>query len=303
MDHDDPLDFEDDTMEALTLHEHTAREEILEWRGKEAGPLQSVLSALQEKTGAAVKWATPPVARDTVQSAIQGGLEMMQDASRWTFRTSKVLQKAREEGLEAGQVADLAEAPLSALDKISKSYHAPNKLLAAGEGGVCGAGGAGAAAADLPLLFGITFRGVQQVGTCYGFDMTDPDVKPAVLGLFNLGAGASSAAKARTLVDLHVAAEAFAKRWTYQKVAERTATGTAAKTLKQMTQRLPKRIAHKVTKQKIAQSLPIVGAAIGAGFNYQFVSNTLRAARMAFRTLYLSRKYRGGPDAPALPAG
>lgn len=165
MDHADPLDFDNGTMEALTPHEHTARDEILEWRGEEAGPLRSVLNALQEKAGTA-KWATPPVAQRTVRSAIEGGLEMVQDASRWTFRTSAVLKKARAEGLEVDQVTDLAAAPLSDLDALSKSYHMPNKLLAAGEGGACGAGGLGAAAADLPLLFGVAFRGVQQVGTC-----------------------------------------------------------------------------------------------------------------------------------------
>jgi len=38
-----------------------------------------------------------------------------------------------------------------------------------------------------------------------------------------------------------------ARRWTYQKVATRTGTGAVAQTLKQMTRRLPKRIAHKIT--------------------------------------------------------
>ncbi|WP_263835147.1 EcsC family protein [Salinibacter sp.] len=318
MDHADPLDFDDATMEVLTPHEHAAREEVLEWRGEEAGPLQSALSAAEEKAGAAMKWATPPVAQKTVQSAIEGGLEMVQDASRQTFRASKVLEKARAKGIKAegteaeaaeakgeeeiSEVGDLAHAPLSALDQLSGTYHMPNKLLAAGEGGICGAGGIEGAAADLPLLFGIAFRGVQQVGTCYGFDMDDPDVKPAVLGLFSLGAGASSAAKARMLGDLHVAAEAFARGWTYKKAAERTMSGTAARVLKKMTRRLPRRIARKVTKQKLAQSLPAIGAAIGAGFNYRFVGNTLRAARMAFRSLYLSRKYRGGLRPPPASA-
>jgi len=299
----DPLDFNADTLDALTSHERTARSEVLDWRSTDETGLLSVLNTLQEQAGTALNWVTPPVAQQTVRQALDGGLEMVQDASRFTFRTTAVLKKARSEGLEAEHVEDLADAPLSALDRISKTYHLPNKLLAAGEGSACGAAGIGGAAADLPLLFGVAFRGVQQVGTCYGFDMEDPDVRPAVLGIFNLGAGASSAAKARVLVDLHVAAEAFAKQWTYQKVAKQTATGTVAQTLKQMTRRLPRRIARKITKQKLAQALPAVGAAVGGAFNYRFVSRTLTAARMAFRSLYLTRKYRNdGPSAAALPA-
>jgi hypothetical protein len=298
MHENDPLDFDDETLGALTSHEREARSEVLEWRDSGGGPLQSALSAVQDKAGSALQWATPRVAQETVRDAIEGGLEMVQDASRLTFRASSVLKEAQKDDIEADEVSDLADAPLSALDALSARYHMPNKLLAAGEGGVCGAGGVGAAAADLPLLFGVAFRGVQQVGTCYGFDMDDPDVRPAVLGIFNVGAGAGSAAKARFLVDIHVAAEAFAKRWTYQQVAERTATGTAAQTLKRMTRRLPQRIAHKVTKQKLAQALPLIGAAVGGTFNYQFVGRTLTAARMAFRSLYLRRKYGRGP-APA----
>lgn len=299
----DPLDFDDETLGALTPHERTARSEVRAWRRDDGGALQAALRAVQDKAGSALQWATPTVAQETVRNAIEGGLEMVQDASRFTFRTSSVLKKARKEQIDANEVSDLADVSLSALDALSARYHMPNKLLAAGEGGVCGAGGIGAAAADLPLLLGVAFRGVQQVGTCYGFDMEDPDVRPAVLGIFNVGAGASSAAKARFLVDIHVAAEAFAKRWTYQQVAERTATGTAAQTLKRMTRRLPQRIAHKVTKQKLAQALPLIGAAVGGTFNYRFVSRTLTAARMTFRSLYLTRKYRDdGPSATALPA-
>ncbi|MCS4099920.1 EcsC family protein [Salinibacter ruber] len=294
MSRNDPLDFDDETLAVLTSHEREARSEVLEWRGEDGGPLQSMLRAVQEKAGSVLKWATPAVAQDTVQDAVKGGLEMVQDASGYTFRASSVLEKARGQDISADEVSDLAGAPLSALDCLSARYHMPNKLLAAAEGGACGAGGLSGAAADLPLLFGISFRGVQQVGTCYGFDMDDPDVRPAVLGVFNVGAGAGSTAKARFLADIHIAAEAFAKRWTYEKAAERTATGAAARTLKQMTRRLPRKIARKVTKQKLAQALPAIGAAIGGTFNYRFVSRTLTAARMTFRSLYLSRKYGGG---------
>jgi hypothetical protein len=118
---------------------------------------------------------------------------------------------------------------------------------------------------------------------------------PAVLGIFNVGAGASSAAKARLLVDIHVAAQAFAKRWTYQKVAERTATGTGRPHLEAPSASPAQQIARKVTKQKLAQALPVVGAAVGDAFNYRFVSHTLTAARMVFRSLYLRRKYGDGP--------
>lgn len=299
----DPLDFDDETLAQLTDHEREARDNIVEWRSTGDGALASAVEALQSSVGTALTRITPEDVRTTVATAVEGGLGMVQDGARFTFRVDSVLETARSEGLSADRVADLQGAALKDLDRVARSYHAPNKYLAALEGGACGLGGPGAAAADLPLLFGIACRGVQQVGTCYGFDMDDPDVRPIVLSVFNVGAGASGAAKARFLIDLHVAAEAFAKRWTYRKVAERTVSGGAAQALKQMTRRLPQKIARKVTKQKLAQALPVVGAAVGATFNYAFLDRTLTAARRAFQALYLSGKYGPGspPDAGAAP--
>jgi hypothetical protein len=64
--------------------------------------------------------------------------------------------------------------------------------------------------------------------------------------------------------------------------------------LENRTKHLPKDIASNVTKRKLAQSLPLVGAAVGAGFNYWFMSNTTRGSYMIFREMYLTRKYGDG---------
>jgi len=225
---------------------------------------------------------------------------MLRDGSRLTIRREALLEEAQSRGLPGDTVVDLADAPLEDLDNLASTCFRANKALAAVEGGACGFGGPESTAADLPLLFGLSCRAIQQVGTCYGFDMDDPDTTPVVLNTLNVGAGASSSAKAAFLLDLHVVAEAFAKRWTYKKVATRTFTGTGTQLLKQTTRRLPKKIAHKVTKAKLAQSLPLVGVVVGAGFNYWFLQGVLQSARMGFRTLYLSRKY-GGPDSGPPP--
>ena len=297
----DPLDFDDETLDCLTGYEREARADIIEWRSADDDVLSSAVEAVQSSVGSAFTKITPEDVRMTLETAIEGGLGMVQDGARFTFRVGSVLEAAQSEGLRADQVTDLRGEALEDLNRLAQSYHTPNKYLAALEGRVCGLGGPGTAAADLPLLFGIACRAVQQVGTCYGFNMDAPDVRPVVLSVFNVGAGASSAAKARFLLDLHVAAEAFAKRWTYQKVAERTVSGGAAQALKQMTRRLPQKIARKVTKQKLAQALPVLGAAVGATFNYAFLNKTLTAARRAFQTLYLTGKYGPGspPDAGA----
>jgi hypothetical protein len=152
-------------------------------------------------------------------------------------------------------------------------------------------GGSALIAVDVPALFMVSFRGIQQIGASYGFDMQDPAMFPVIMRVFSAGSAVSTPAKTAALLDLHVAAAAFSKNWTYAKVADRTATGAAAIALKEATRHLPKEIANRITKRKLAQTIPVVGAAIGAGFNYWFVSTTLHSAYMSFRYMYLARKY------------
>lgn len=121
--------------------------------------------------------------------------------------------------------------------------------------------------------------------------MEDPDMFPVVMNVFNVGTAASATAKAAALADMRVAAMALAKNWTYKKVAQRTQTGILVGILKDRTKHLPKDIANNVTKRKLAQTIPLVGAAVGAGFNYWFMSNATRGAYMGFRHMYLVRKY------------
>ena len=189
-----------------------------------------------------------------------------------------------------------ADHDLEKLDRIARGYFGTNKVAAALEGAGCGLGGMALIAADIPLLFGIAFRAVQQIGSCYGFDMEDPEMTPVVMSVFNVGSTASSTAKTAALMDMQVAAVAFGKNWTYGRVAESTATGAVAVLLKERTKHLPKDIAHNITKRKLAQAIPLVGAAVGEGFNYWFLSNTIRVAYMAFREMYLARKYGGDGD-------
>lgn len=54
---------------------------------------------------------------------------------------------------------------------------------------------------------------------------------------------------------------------------------------------MPQEIAKSITKKKLAQMIPFVGAAVGAGFNYWFIGQTSRTAYMLFREMYLVRKY------------
>ena len=275
----------------MTPYEQKVRKEIEDWKRKKDGLLTKALGLAGKPIDFIYEKVVPGSVQKTVGKAIYGFIEMLKDAAYWTYPDKDIVKESRKIGIEINDHRQLREYDLEKLDQIARRYFNSNKIIGALEGGGCGLGGLALIAADIPLLFTVSFRAVQQIGSSYGFDMEDPDMLPVIMSIFNAGASASEAAKAAALADMRVAAVAFSKNWTYKKVAERTQTGVVTQLLKERTKRLPKDIANNITKRKLAQVIPLAGAAIGAGFNYWFLSNTVRASYMVFRDMHLNMKY------------
>ena len=277
-------------MEQFTSYERRVRDEIDKWQCGKDGILTRALNFI----GKPIEWTfdnvIPAAVKEALNKAVMGFMEMLKDASYWTYSKQGIIEKARTMGVEVNDYRELGNHDLEILDRLARSYFLSNKIFAALEGAGCGLGGLFLIAVDIPALFGVSFRAIQQIGSCYGFDMEDPDLLPVVMSVFNAGSAATSAAKATALADMRVAAIALGKNWTYKKVAERTQTGIIVNLLKERTKQLPQQIASNVTKRKLSQAIPIFGSAIGAGFNYWFMSNTANSAYMIFREMYLTRK-------------
>lgn len=292
-------------MAGLSDYERSALAEIEAWRSAPEGPFSRALSTVAAT--APVKWllehtpSVPETITRPVANAVQGFLELLKDGAYWTYADNTILARALEQGLQVKSLPELANQPLEGLDHLARSFFAENKVIAALEGGGTGLGGFVLIAADIPALFTVAFRTIQQIGASYGFDMRDPNMAPVVLGIIGVASGAEEAAKIAALTDMQVTAKMFAKNWTYKKVAERTMAGGPAQALKQIAERLPREISKSITKRKLAQAIPLAGAAVGAGFNYWFIASTARTAYMTFRELYLTRKQARLGDGEAGP--
>lgn len=282
----------------LTPYEKGVRAEIERWQDEKDGVLTKALGVADRP----VEWAygrIPDAGRRNLERAILGVIEMLRDASRWTYPDSGIVREARRSGIGVADYRELSRHDIEDLDGIARRYFGSNKIVAALEGAGCGLGGVALLAADVPALFAISFRAIQQIGSSYGFDMEDPDMLPVVMSVFSVGTTASNTAKRVALRDMRTAAVALGRNLTYREVAKATRTGVVVGLLKENTKHLPKTIATNITKRKLAQAIPFVGVAIGVGFNYWFVSNTTRAAYMIFREMHLTRKYGEIPE----PAG
>jgi len=290
----------------LTDYEKQARREIERWQQGEplAGSLADALSGgieglprtlsglfrqasdlVMRPVDALVERTVPPDVVDRLSDAIAEALGRLNEASAWTFEEEDVLEKARARGLEATGLGDLRDLPLEELDPLARGFFSQNTLLAAVEGGGTSLGGPLFIAADLPLLFTINFRLIQQVGGAYGFPLRAPEFRPLVVAIFNAAASSSAEAKHAALRELSVAAAAFAHETDYR---GRRADGT----FRDQNRHVPRELAKNLAARKVGQLIPIAGAAVGAGVNYWFTEQTATTSYMLFRSLYLERKER-----------
>lgn len=268
----------------LSTYEKNVQREIEEWQRGEASVLMQAFNWAMKPMDWVVERVVPPEAVDRASDAVEQFLSILNDASEWTYDASDTLAEARKAGLSIEKIEDLRDQPLEQLDPLARGHFTQNAVLAAIEGGGTGLGGAVLIAADIPLLFTINFRLIQQIGACYGYPMRGPQYRPLVLAIYNVAASGGREAKGTALREISVAAAAFANNLAYK--------GRVTGTFQEQNRHLPREIAKNIVGRKLGQAIPIAGAAVGAGINYWFTSETAKTAYMLFRALYLERKER-----------
>lgn len=268
----------------LSDPEKAIRRDIEAWQHADASVLTQAMNWAMSPIDWAVDRVAPPEVIDRVTEKIHQFLSTLNDASEWTYEPNDIIKAAQKRGLPAETVGDLRSQPIDDLDALARSRFRQNTLLAALEGGGAGMGGAVLIAADVPLLFTINLRLIQQIGASYGFPMRGPQFRPLVLSIFNVAASGGREARNEALREVSVAAASFANRREYK--------GRISGTFRDQNRHLPREIAKTLVGRKLGQTVPLAGAAIGAGVNYWFTQETAEAAFMCFRAMYLDWKER-----------
>jgi uncharacterized protein (DUF697 family) len=268
----------------LSDSEKAIRRDVEAWQHADASVLTQAMNWAMSPIDWAVERVAPPAVIDRVTDNIHQFLSALNDASEWTYESNDILAVAQKQGLPVDTVTDLRSQPIDDLDALARSRFRQNTLLAALEGGGTGLGGAVLIAADVPLLFTINLRLIQQIGASYGFPMRGPRFRPLVLSIFNIAASGGREARNEALREVSVAAAAFANNLEYK--------GRISGTFRDQNRHLPREIAKALVGRKIGQTIPLAGAAIGAGVNYWFTQETAEAAFMCFRAMYLDWKER-----------
>ncbi len=267
----------------LTEYEKNVRREVDQWQRADTSLVMQAVNLAMKPVDMLVERISPQVI-DQAGDAVQSFLSMLNDASHWTYDAQETISAAKRRNIDVSSISELRSQPLELLDPLARSYFTENALMAAVEGGGTGLGGALLIVADVPLLFTINFRLIQQIAAAYGFVLREPSNRPLVLAVFNVAASDSRDARADALREISVAAAAFASGQEYK--------GRISGTFRDQNRHIPREIAKNLVGRKIGQLIPLAGAAVGAGVNYWFTSQTAEAAYMLFRALFVECKER-----------
>lgn len=145
----------------------------------------------------------------------------------------------------------------------------------AAEGGITGAGGFLMSMADFPILIGIKIKMLFEIAALYGFDVKDYRERLYILHIFQLAfsskVGTQNVYKQmqnwdQKLIVLPESADQF--DW----------------------QTFQQEYRDYIDLAKMAQLLPVVGAAVGAVANYQLIQKLGKTAMMGYRIRVLSQQ-------------
>ena len=138
----------------------------------------------------------------------------------------------------------------------------------AAEGGITGAGGFLMSMADFPVLIGIKMKMLFEIAALYGFDVKDYKERLYILYIFQL---AFSSQHGRTKVFMHM------ENWEQKlHILPENSENFDWKTFQQ-------EYRDYIDLAKMAQLLPVVGAAVGAVANYQLIKKLGKTAMQAYR--------------------
>lgn len=259
----------------LTNYERNQVEAIRDWKADEP----SVVSKAFGVALSPVAWIVNKV---IPVSAIQGALDLSSSAASWLTDTKDVL---RDAGVSS--VADLRKHDLEVSDCLADEVHNWAIGLATVEGGATGATGVFGMALDIPAIVVLALRTIHKVGVCYGFEVKTKQDREFVLGILAVSGANEMGEKLAALGTLR-AVEVSVMKQTWKHLGQVAATQKMGREAGIMgIKALARQLGINLTKRKALQSIPVIGAVVGASVNGWYIKEVGWAARRAFQERWL----------------
>lgn len=216
---------------------------------------------------------------DTLIRFFEGSLHVWEKMAK----PDSIFRYYQKLGVNVQQIKDIHALPLQTVQQVSQHYRHKGEWLSAAEGAATGMGGFMLIAVDAVALIALQLRTIQQIGYCYGFDMSSAEEKMFAARLL-VEAYQHPSSKDRKAVLMQM-------KWAAQLL-------NGASPLKILHKRLfangiskaAEVIGLKLGTRKAAQLVPFIGAAVGGYLNKRVMRDIAEIADDVYRERFLSRQ-------------
>jgi EcsC protein family len=266
-----------------------AKQEIYQWEHEGPSWLAQVGDFILWPATKAADLLIPDGVQDAVGKAIETFLIGISNLSDLTFDQADVRQRVATERATFGRSRGMWS-KLAAADRAAQHYWNWNLSYAVAEGAGAGAGGLPGLAADIPALFTLVIRLIQQVSVCYGYDPTKPEERDYVIHILRTGSAGDIKTKLEALMFLKQLETILLKVSWKKMTADLAAKQISQLSLLAAVRQFAKSLGINLTKRKALQMVPIIGAIVGASFNGIYANDIGRTAYMSYRRRWIAER-------------
>jgi hypothetical protein len=156
-------------------------------------------------------------------------------------------------------------------------------LSSAVTGGTSMTVAASAVVADVTAVMVGMGRIVALVAAHYGYDVREPDEQAFASGVIAYSAAGDSAEKAAALASLSRLTQQMMRRTSWRHLKPEQADNVI--------QQVSVALGFRMAKHKLAQAVPVLGAAVNGGLNARIAHTTFERAQQAYRLRFLTEKH------------
>ncbi|MCF5165473.1 EcsC family protein [Pseudomonas congelans] len=269
----------------LSKYEQNALKEVHNWKEPEVGWFGQALRVINQPLDKAgdLLFNAPGVG-PAIRGAIEGLTSVCHDAAQWSVRPEAIFEEFRGDGHSTIKThKDILDLDLEQIDKVVGFLGAKYKGIALVEGAGSGVVGLPGLAIDIPALITLNLRAIGEYAAYYGFDTSRQEERLFAFNVLGLASSPTDGSKALAMAQLIKISQDVAKKATWQELEKNAFV--------KIIQEIAKALGIRLTKAKLAQAIPAIGAAVGGGFNAYFTMKVCDAAYYLYRERFLAEKY------------
>ncbi len=219
-----------------------------------------------------------------LQGVISALTGICNDMAQLSVRPQAIFEEFRHDGCGGVEnLKDIGALPLERIDKTVGRLAAKYKGLALAAGMGAGLAGIAGLALDIPSLMALNLRAIGEYATYYGFDINHHEEKLFALQIISLVSSPAGASKIIAMAQLSKIARDVVRKRSWHELEKHA--------LVKIIQEMAKALGIRLTKAKLAQTLPVAGAAVGGGYNVYFTVQVCNAAYYLYRERFLTHKF------------